>query len=196
MNAIPIAPKLDPPGAGLPLVERLIANISLRLLRRRLDREAVDRWFDAEAKKITELVSKVRDDERSSPVLIKRLRGLEDSSRHWSVYMTLDHLRIVNLGITGIIEELVSPNETSIPETRIQDVKPNPLADHTALDAFQSSVIQSRKRLTKLSNLVSKRRHCHPWFGPLDAKGFHTLLALHMRVHRKQLEHIAEALQP
>jgi hypothetical protein len=30
-------------------------------------------------------------------VLIARPRGLEDSSRYWSVWMTLDHLRIVHL---------------------------------------------------------------------------------------------------
>ncbi|MBX3389322.1 MAG: hypothetical protein KF691_07680 [Phycisphaeraceae bacterium] len=39
-------------------------------------------------------------------VLIPRLRGLEDSSRYWSVWMMLDHLRIVNSQVAMVIASL------------------------------------------------------------------------------------------
>ena len=37
-------------------------------------------------------------------------------------------------------------------------------------------------------------RYRHPWFGPLDAAGWHALAATHMGVHRRQLERILAAL--
>jgi len=39
-------------------------------------------------------------------VLIDRLPGLEDSSRCWSVWMTLDHLRITNAAFAEVITQL------------------------------------------------------------------------------------------
>jgi len=40
-------------------------------------------------------------------LLIPRLRGMEDSSRNWSVWMTLDHLRIIHGSFIGVIGTLV-----------------------------------------------------------------------------------------
>lgn len=39
-------------------------------------------------------------------VLIKRITGIEDSSRFWSVYMVLDHLLIVDRLTIKIMESL------------------------------------------------------------------------------------------
>lgn len=46
------------------------------------------------------------EDHGAIPVLIDRVVGIEDSSRYWSVFMVLDHLRIVDEGMTQIIQAL------------------------------------------------------------------------------------------
>jgi hypothetical protein len=56
-------------------------------------------------------------------VLINRIARIEDSSRYWSVFMVLDHLRIVDEGITRIVEELTNDRPFAR-EVRIQDAKP------------------------------------------------------------------------
>ena len=41
-----------------------------------------------------------------------------------------------------------------------------------------------------LETVRTKLRHAHPWFGPLDAAGWHAMAAMHMGIHRKQIERI------
>jgi hypothetical protein len=53
-------------------------------------------------------------------VLIDRVVGLEDSSRYWTVFMVLDHLRIVDEGISQIIKTLTDDRLFG-QEIRIQD---------------------------------------------------------------------------
>jgi len=64
--------------------------------------------FLVERSKIKSLYSNLTEDNAKARILIKRLPGLEDSSRYWSVYMTLDHLRIVNLSIADVITKLAN----------------------------------------------------------------------------------------
>jgi hypothetical protein len=43
-------------------------------------------------------------------------------------------------------------------------------------------------------DLKSAVSFAHPWFGPLDAWGWHTLAGEHMAVHRVQIERILQGL--
>jgi hypothetical protein len=43
-------------------------------------------------------------------------------------------------------------------------------------------------------NLKTELRYAHPWFGPLDAAGWHTLAAGHLGIHRVQIEQIIQGL--
>jgi len=43
-------------------------------------------------------------------------------------------------------------------------------------------------------NLKTALRLPHPWFGPLDAAGWHALAAGHMAIHRVQIERILQGL--
>lgn len=194
MNS-PIDSKLAAPGAGLPLPELLIARLRFKIARWRLDREAIATWFDSEANKIRKLVDELPSKQGGTPVLIKRLRGMEDSSRCWSVYMTLDHLQIVNHGIAEIIKQLASPNEPALPHIGTADVKPDPTCGDQSLHDFEHSVSQVQTQVTQIDNLKTQWRHPHPWFGQLDAHGFYTLLAMHMGIHRKQIERILSSLR-
>jgi len=189
MNASP-SPSLQEPGARLPGPELLIARLRFKLRRSRMSREDVNEQFADEASRIEALVDQCGPDKHATPVLIKRIRGIEDSSRHWSVYMTLDHLRIVNKSIARIIEKLAAPETSTLREISTADVKPNPNADESALRGFQESVSFVTERVSKIANLKTERRHPHPWFGPLDGAAFYNLLARHMKLHRVQIEKI------
>src|SRR5687768_11192069 len=105
-TASPDAPRLEPPGAGLPGIELLIAKAIFTVRRWTGTPAAFTAQFEREQRAIAGLYAG-RDEARlARQVLIPRLPGLEDSSRFWSVYMTLEHLRIVNEAITQVIGAL------------------------------------------------------------------------------------------
>ncbi len=124
-------------------------------------------------------------------VLIPRLRGLEDSSRNWSVWMTLDHLRIVNMQIAGVMQALlaerVPPGKASTAA-----VKPSPEATAAVLPAYHAScdAVERVAARAAAPSLRTRLRFAHPWFGPLDAAGWHAMAAMHMGIHKAQVRAI------
>jgi hypothetical protein len=125
--------------------------------------------------------------------LIKRLRGLEDSSRFWSVLMVLDHLSIVNESVRGTVMLLgrgTSPSGT----VSTADVKPDPAVGPEVIAAFANSCEKLMGTFGRIADLRTEAEHAHPWFGPLDASGWHALAAFHMRLHRSQVERIIGAI--
>ncbi len=197
MNLIQDAPepRLAPPGAGLPLPELLIARLIFAWHRRGGDRAKFNRLFREERDAILTLVRTLSGEEASRRVLIARLRGLEDSSRNWSVWMTLDHLRITNMGFAGAMDSLgkgVAPQR----EVSTAAVKPDPAVDGGVVSAFEQSC-EAVLAVTK-GQTVSRTntRYAHPWFGPLDETAWHALAGFHMRLHRKQIERILKGMGP
>ena len=105
--------QLAPPGAGLPGPELFIARLLFRLQKWRGNRDSFNARFIREREAIRRSLARCDGTAAGTRVLIKRLPGMEDSSRHWSVWMTLDHLRIVNHGIAKTIASLareISPS--------------------------------------------------------------------------------------
>jgi hypothetical protein len=187
-------PVLAPPGAGLPKIELAVARLIVAWNRLGSDRTRVNAKFDAERQEIMRLVHRRSPEEAARRVLIERPRGLEDSSRYWSVWMTLDHLRIVNESIARIIQSLASG---SAPEGKAStaNVKPSQEVDATTVEKFQTSCDTLLATVAAVSNLRTRVRFAHPWFGPLDAAGWHSLSAGHMSLHRLQMERIIEGLK-
>lgn len=103
-----LRPTLAPPGSGLPKLELLIARVRFAAKRRRTSRGEATAEFESEREQILKLVRACDAGTGSRRVLIKRPRGLEDSSRFWSVFMTLDHLRITNDVFTTVIQSLTA----------------------------------------------------------------------------------------
>jgi hypothetical protein len=189
MNATSEAPKLAPPGAGLPYPELLIARLLFKFRRWRGNRDSFTEHFQRERAVIHGLVQSCDAEAAACRVLIPRLRGLEDSSRNWSVWMTLDHLRIVNHGILRTIESLA---KGVVPSGKASTaaVKPSPDVDATILSKYEKSCDLFLTTVANVPNLKTSVRHAHPWFGPLDASGWHALAGGHMSVHRAQIESI------
>ncbi|HEX7653656.1 MAG TPA: hypothetical protein VF607_09125, partial [Verrucomicrobiae bacterium] len=99
-------PNLAPPGAGLPAIEMVLARTFFAWRRTLGNRTSFTRDFQREQDQIAKLIAHLPPERAAQRVLIPRLRGLEDSSRYWSVWMTLEHLRIMHTGITGIMQAL------------------------------------------------------------------------------------------
>jgi hypothetical protein len=190
-------PQLQLPGAGLPWWELLAARwIVFPSACRRLDWEGAGRLFQSEGANILVLWDGIPAEKRSERVLIQRIAGIEDSSRYWSIAMTVEHLNIVGTGVRQIISALRQGQRLDR-VARVEDVKPRGeqppeqvkaefvrlLADAATAEASEPGIARG-----------VGPRFGHPWFGPLDAFQWHCLLGLHQRIHRKQVEAIRARL--
>jgi len=178
--------RLAPPGAGLPWIEHQIARLLFGIRCRRGDRASFLRTFREEQEKIHSLVDSFPTAHRGKRILIARAVGLEDSSRHYSAWMVLDHLRIVNNACVEIITQLTQGVEMS-GAVSTATVKPDPAAGAAVESLYEASCRDVIQTLESSPDL--KTRHCfsHPWFGPLDAHDWAAMVAMHMGIHRNQL---------
>jgi hypothetical protein len=153
------------------------------------ERSTFDAEFRAEQAAIMALVERGPPASNAVRVLIPRLRGLEDSSRYWSVWMTVDHLRIVNDQVAAVLGQLLA-DRTPPGAASTAAVKPSPTADESVMAGFQQSCERVLATVAAAPSLQTRARFPHPWFGPLDAAGWHALVSMHMRIHRRQIEAI------
>ncbi len=186
-------PALAPPGAGLPKIELFIARRLFARYLRAGDRERFNGDFQREREKIRALTRSCTPESGATRVLIPRVRGIEDSSRFWSVWMTLDHLRIIHRMITGVIMSLakgvVPPGKAST-----ANVKPSPQATAAVVPEYEQSCDELLAVVAGIPDLKTPVRFVHPWFGPLDAAGWHAMAGTHLTIHRTQLERILDGL--
>ena len=190
-NAHP--PVLQPPGKGLPPLELFFARILVGWQARRTTRSEADRIFRFERAEILRLARELSEEQGRKQVLIKRLPGLEDSSRYWSVYMTVEHLRIVNTGMQGIILSLLR-GQLPPKVVRTADVKPAPTVGPEVLEQFDQVCAEYESAVHSLPDLKSQLTWAHPWFGELNAERWNFFSGFHMALHRKQILAIRRAL--
>lgn len=196
MAAVSAAPPpvLQPPGAGLPWWEWLAARyVVFPLACRRLDWAAAAALFQSEGEKILALWDSLPADRLAERVLVPRLRGLEDSSRYWSVAMTVEHLNTVGFGVRGVIAGLRRGELPDRP-ARIEDVKPRGELPPAAVRADFARLLTEAAVAEPPVPRGTGLRVRHPWFGPLDASRWHCLLGIHHRIHRVQIEAIRAGL--
>jgi hypothetical protein len=193
MNDNRSEPVLDAPGAGLPKIELIIGNIIVKSKLFFATREASERQFFEELRRIEALVGSVASEALQKRVLIPRLRGMEDSSRYWSILMTLQHLVIVNNGTLGLVKSLVAGSSLTR-AVSTADVKPSPDVTHAITQEFLTSSEKFIAELGKLPNIQSTLTWPHPWFGELSAADWHFFAGFHMAIHRKQIEAIIRSI--
>jgi hypothetical protein len=188
-----IEPKLAPPGAGLPKVELLVARALFAWRQIRGNRDFFTADFQREREAIRALVRDCDAESGARRVLIDRVPGLEDSSRYWSVWMTLEHLRIIHTGISRTIGALakgvVPPGKANTAA-----VKPVPDIGEAVVAEYEKSCDKLLETVAAISNLKTTARFAHPWFGPLDASGWHAMAGTHLAIHRQQIEQILGGL--
>ena len=108
--------------------------------------------------------------------------------------MVLDHLRIVNSDINRIIQSLsrgiVPPGTVSTAK-----VKPSPNATASALGEHEQACDKLLSTVASIADLKTAAKYAHPWFGALDAAGWHALAAGHMGIHRVQMQRILAGMR-
>ncbi|MEM9080199.1 MAG: DinB family protein [Verrucomicrobiota bacterium] len=187
-------PQLAPPGAGLPKPEALIIRyLAFPLLRLKLTPKECFKLFAESGHELLSLSQDLSLQQLTTPILVKRLPGMEDSSRNWSMEETLEHIQIVSAGALYIISKLEKGQKPAV-EVRTQDVKPNGGLGLDRVRAFRDYLADLPNRLQPLT-YSSKTTHHHPWFGPLPSLDWLRLLAFHQDLHRKQARLIARELK-
>jgi hypothetical protein len=187
-------PELAEPGAGIPTPERWIGNLGVRIFAARASKDRITRLFAEEAKRAVDLARELSVEQSRRRVLIDRFPGIEDSSRHWSVFMTLEHLVIANTIVADLVQRLCAGRETER-TVHIRDLKPNPDAGPELVGELESLVARYGEIVSSHGELLTAKRHPHPWFGSLTARQWHALAALHNRIHRTQIERIVKVLR-
>lgn len=192
MKALPHH-KLAPPGAGLPFPENLIARILFNLKKHSGSKESLTAKFREERHLIAKLIDDLPAEVLSERVLIDRPRGLEDSSRYWSVLMTLDHLRIVHHGFKGVIQSLANER---IPNIQISTaaVKPDEQVTEAVVAEYDASCDSLLSTIDGIQNFKTRAKLTHPWFGPMNAHAWLALCGTHLKIHRIQIERILDGL--
>lgn len=185
--------KLEAPGAGLPKVELLAARVLFNWKRAWATNESATALITTEREAMLRLARSCSPEQGRKRVLIKRLRGMEDSSRYWSLYMTLEHVRIVNMGCLGAIRSLT---RGQVPDrvASTAAVKPSPEVGESVIGEFEQACELLVKTADGAGDLRTKVRYTHPWFGAMDAAGWHFVAGFHMGLHRRQMEAITAGL--
>lgn len=187
-------PKLKAPGQGIsPFEKMFLHRVWLPVNKRLLTSQKAQDIFRMETIRTLHTYRNIPREDVRKQILIKPMLGLDDSSRYWSADMTLEHMILVTKGMVNIIQTLAREHVLHF-EVRIADVKPKGLYGDLVLNAFDKTMQDTIEQLDALKTTQSKARHYHPWFGTLNAHGWHTLLAKHQKLHRRQLELIADAL--
>lgn len=192
--ASPTEPKLAPPGVGLPSIELAIARGLFKVRRRLGSRRSFNATITRERQVIRDLLAPLTPEQCQERVLIRRLPGLEDSSRYWSVWMTLEHLRIVHDEIARVIGELAR-GLLPAGEASTAAVKPALVTNASVVLAYEHSCEMLQSTINETPNLKTTLHFTHPWFGPLDAAGWHALAGTHLGIHRRQIERIVAGLK-
>src|SRR4051812_31652717 len=96
MNEAIKTPALAPPGKGLPFLQWVAARFWLfPKFCRSSTWDSAEEFHLREGKMILALAEGLTPEKLKTRVLVSGVRGIEDSSRFWSVAMVMEHLVIV-----------------------------------------------------------------------------------------------------
>ena len=189
-------PKLAPPGAGIPWPQKMLLRFIIGpFVAGRTDWSISEDRFNKLTDKILKEIEGLNEPALSKKVLIPPQRGLEDSSRYWSIAMALEHLVIVGNAMSYAIKELTS---NRIPLDKADTAKVKPLgvmsAENSVHEFKKFSCADYKKLFLSLDDLNSKLKFEHPWFGMLNAKQWFWVLSIHHRIHLIQIREIKKSL--
>lgn len=155
-----------------------------------------------ELAKISGLIEPLSESQAQTQVQIEPLLGLETESLDWSVGETVEHLILALSLVEKIIDALVVEKEPTcridLPSVRPQGgvrfhrlrIQFNRQADQLRRQSRQRSLMM--KRLGR--NQEGSEAHFRdPVFGAMNSLQWQWFQALHLRIHRRQLEAILES---
>ena len=185
--------ELAPPGAGIPAPEKAVGGALLKVLAALRSTEGLLAAFEDASETLLATAGSVAREQLTTRVLIRRLAFMEDSSRRWSVAMTVSHVTIVNAAVLGLIQNLAAGKSISL-EVRTADVKPRASAGSEALEALEAGVKTFTRTLDGQDLKRVPNRHPHPWFGPITPQQWLALAVVHTKLHLRQVSAISAKL--
>ncbi len=191
-----ITPKLAPPGAGIPwIAKQALRFIILPLATKKMSKQNSFEVFHKEGSRILKAIHGRSAAELERRILVPPQRGLEDSSRYWSVHMALEHIMIVGNSIAGVIADLSNGRPHAIVADTAR-VKPLGEKDSAPVVAqFEAFMKEIQGRIeSSIGDLNHPLKHKHPWFGPMNAQQWLWLIGTHQSIHRLQIQRIIERL--
>jgi len=185
--------QLQPPGSGLPNLERRIIKYLLVPMVRTFITWDLALWMlRREIGIIVKRVTALDEAERTRQVIIDRTFAIEDDSRRYSVNMVLEHLSIIGTAAVPLVEAL--SNEKPFPrELSIVGVKPHENRNGQ-LDTFLKVNEAYAAFIKTLPKKHSRTTKPHPWFFDFNNFDWHVFLYLHTFIHRRQIESIIAEL--
>lgn len=187
--------KLEAPGKGLPFLDSLLTRFIVGPFLSKLDSVETN-WirFDKTNKKIMEIVSPLSFEQLHKKVLVPKLKGIEDSSRYWSVAETLEHIELVGDSICVGIELL---NEGKVPQGKVDVADYKPKGKYKGKDprpAFEDFNKRIQDKLKGKNISLDPPYYWHPWLGNLSSQQWQWLLSGHSGIHYNQIKHILKLL--
>ena len=152
--------------------------------------------LEKETQKIVLISNTLTEQDFQTRILIPRLRGMEDSSRFWSVALTIEHLCVSLSGMSNIASELAKGNRIEV-DTGTANIKPkqeNLSTKPKMLEKFETLVKETVDILSVYETPSEKHKVHHPWFGNISANGWVWTIGQHQSLHRKQIQMIVERL--
>ena len=191
-----IQKQLAPPGAGIPWYHRLVLKLYVGpFVSAKAKWGESEKTFSKVNSRILKEIEGLSEKDLAKRVLVPSQMGLEDSSRYWSVAMTLEHLVIVGEAITKGITML---SAGQVPPIKPDTAKVKPLGAmpvSQSLKEFNSFTSENfQKFLQTVKDKDSKLSLAHPWFGPFNANQWFWLLGMHGGIHLKQIREIKKRL--
>jgi len=176
----------------LPALERWGGWAGVKLAARVADKERVIAAFRDEAVQVVGLARQAPDELGRRRTRLRRRAGMEASSRDWSVFMNIEHLVIVNRGITAVIHAICADNNPGV-EIGVEDIQPHPDAGPEQVEALVQATDRYLEIVDRFGSLNCQETYRHPWFGPLTACEWNVLAAWHNRIHRHQVQRLLKA---
>ncbi len=189
-------PKLEKPGAGIPFLERMVLRFYYGpFVANKSEWKDSRVRFEKLTTKVLQIIEGLSDEQLSKKILVPPQKGLEDSSRYWSIAMTLEHIVIVSRGIERILEGLTSGKKLNLVFS-IADVKPpGKVSAQESLKMFRNLKENLLNDLDqKMKDLESPMKQFHPWMGMINARQWYWLLGVHVGIHLKQIIEIKKQL--
>lgn len=188
--------QLQKPGAGLPFIESLVVKyVYGQIISKRSRPKDNIKRLQIFTDKILKIAKSLDSQQIETQILVPKLQGLEDSSRFWSISMTLEHLLIVAKNMKFIITEL---SNNRVPPLKVDIAKVKPLGQTPSKEVLQEFETFFTNLPRELNSHIGDI-HCtatlfHPWFGESRALQWHWLLGAHQGIHYNQIKHILRAL--
>ena len=195
-NNIDFFPKLDKPGAGIPYFNRLFLRFFVKpFVAAKTPWKNSEKLFYRISEKILQETQGLSEEQLRKKVLVKPMRGLEDSSRYWSIAMAIEHLNIVGKKMAFGISEISQGRQIA----EVADTaKVKPLGEMSAKQAIEEFRQFVEKDFPRLAHFVSEKdsslKYGHPWFGEMSARQWYWLLPMHQNIHLQQIREIKKSL--